>query len=199
MPSARGFATPSWVDTAMARKLEPSTAESYPFVQKAVEAGRVWGLRAPDGWAVCLPRDFSERRVVPFWSSQEGARRAARQEWANFEVASVDLHELTDEILERMEADEAYVGIDWDSDTQGRELSAGTLADYLSSELCPTSEEVDSPAKKQLKDEAHRLAELFRDRHLSEGKARRELEKRCPGFSHAEYDSAFAEGLHNSR
>jgi len=58
---------------------------------------------------------------------------------------------------------------------------------------------VSSPDQEQLAREAYRLADMLRDGRVSREAARGELEQRCPGFSDAAYDDAFAGGLHDSR
>ena len=55
------------------------------------------------------------------------------------------------------------------------------------------------PDPKRLADEAFTVADLHRDGKLLRDAAVQELARRCPGYTQAEYERAFAQGLFESR
>ena len=49
--------------------LGPDEESNYDlFISRIQETGKVWGLKAKDGWAVCPSLEFEQTDVFPFWS-----------------------------------------------------------------------------------------------------------------------------------
>ena len=44
------------------------------FISEIQETGKVWGLKAKDGWAVCPSLEFEQTDVFPFWSDEADAK-----------------------------------------------------------------------------------------------------------------------------
>ena len=53
--------------------------------------------------------------------------------------------------------------------------------------------------REHLENEAYTVADLHRDGLLTQEDALAQLARRCPGFTRAEYERAFAQGLFESR
>jgi hypothetical protein len=101
------------------------------FIRRVVEAGEVWGLKSRDGWAVCPSNQFEDARVMPFWSDRAYARRAAKEEWADYEPTSLGLEEFLEGWLREMHEDGTLVGTNWDANNCGLEVEALDLAKEL--------------------------------------------------------------------
>jgi hypothetical protein len=106
--------------------------ESYErFIRRVVTAREVWGLKSSAGWAICDSNEHDDRRVMPFWSDRAYARRAAVDEWADYEPAPLGLDDFVDVWLRGMDADETLVGTNWDANNCGAEIEPAELARRL--------------------------------------------------------------------
>jgi uncharacterized protein DUF2750 len=88
-------------------------------------------LRSEDGWAVCASTEFEDTDVMPFWSDRAYAARAAINEWAAYEPASIPLDEFIDSWLKGMHENGSLVGTNWDRENCGMEIAAADLAQEL--------------------------------------------------------------------
>jgi hypothetical protein len=101
------------------------------FVERVLEAGEVWGLQSPAGWAICESNEYEETAVLVFWSDKELAAAHAVDEWEFYAPSSIALDEFIENWLPGMHEDEALVGPDWDSDLDGIEVEPLDLARRL--------------------------------------------------------------------
>jgi hypothetical protein len=107
------------------------------FVRRVVESGVVWGLRSPEGWVVSSSTadDDEDTNVMPFWSDRAYAKRAAQEDWAQYEPTPIPLHEFMKSWLEGMHADGTLVGTNWDAHNCGLEVAPLQLAKDLQAEI----------------------------------------------------------------
>ncbi len=110
-----------------------SEANHRRFVERVTQLGVVWGLKSADGWAIAPSNEFEDRDVMPFWSDQAYAARAAREEWSSYSPAEIPLSDFLDLWLQGMSADGVLVGTNWDAALTGREIEAEDLAAELAS------------------------------------------------------------------
>ena len=112
-----------------------SQANYERFVQRVVESGEVWGLMSDDGWAICDSAEDTEDEepldVMPFWSDQAYARRAATGDWEEYVPTAIPLDLFIDRWLKGMHDDGTLVGTNWDANNAGLEIEAVELADAL--------------------------------------------------------------------
>ena len=52
------------------------------FIARIQETGKVWGLQAKDGWAVCPSLEFENTDVFPFWSEEADAKIHCTEDWS---------------------------------------------------------------------------------------------------------------------
>jgi hypothetical protein len=121
--------------------LEMSGMERYEyFVRSVVESEEVWGLRGDGLWATA--GDKSGRRSIPFWTDSELAElcAGAGSHWAGLTPAAMELEELLENFLPRLEADGVLVAVCPTPEGRGVVIEAGGLADALREELARQEE-----------------------------------------------------------
>lgn len=101
------------------------------FIERVLANLTVWGLKSEDGWAVCSSNEYEETDVMPFWSDEAYARRAAKGEWENYIAAKIPLDEFIDGWLKGMHEEGVLVGTNWDAGLSGKEIEAIALAEAL--------------------------------------------------------------------
>ena len=111
----------------MSEEIEGLGDEVSAFVREVIASRQVWGLEHPDGWALTPADDDEELLVMPFWSTEAGARRAASDEWSDYTVAMIPLEAFVDSWLPGMGDDGFLVGPDWDEDLVGPEVEPEEL------------------------------------------------------------------------
>lgn len=106
--------------------------ENYElFVERVSASGKVWGLKAEDGWAVCPSIEFEETDVFPFWSDEADAAIHCVDEWKIYSPASIDLADFLTDWLPGMHEDSAMAGPNWDAEMSGLEIEPKDLAERL--------------------------------------------------------------------
>lgn len=113
-----------------------SSQDSFDrFVQRAVAAKAVWGLRSESlGWAHCPSNEHEDTDVILFWSDRAYATRHQKEEWVDYIAVEIELEEFIDAWLQGMNADGVLAGPNWDVNLCGMEVSAQDLAGRLVSE-----------------------------------------------------------------
>lgn len=109
----------------------PAESSYTQFIEHAVEEREVWGLRSPEGWAVCDSLDHTNRSVLPFWSNRFHAVRATVDDWADYEATPIPLSEFIDAWLVALAKKNCLVGTDWDAMNCGLEIEPAALAEDL--------------------------------------------------------------------
>lgn len=101
------------------------------FINEVLSSGRIWGLQADDGWAVCDSIEFEETEVFPFWSTEADAARHCDGPWKVYRAAAISLEEFLEDWLPGMHEDGALAGPNWDSELTGLEIEPADLAARL--------------------------------------------------------------------
>ena len=116
--------------------MSPSDAEALQaFIDAAIQNGAVWGLEHPEGWALAASVEYEDSYVMPFWSSEQAARKCASEEWAEYSVSGLPLEDFIQKWLPGMQDDGYLVGTDWDVDSAGPEIEPDELAEALEAAL----------------------------------------------------------------
>ena len=106
------------------------------FIQQAVESGNVWFLdHEENGTAMSTSNDDEDVGVVPFWSAKAGAKALAKDEWAKYEIVSLDLALFLENTIIQLFNDEVLIGTDWDETLLGKEINPVLLALDLIAEI----------------------------------------------------------------
>jgi hypothetical protein len=108
-----------------------SLANHNRFVERVLASRMVWGLRGPDGWAICDSAEYEDTQVMPFWSDSAYAARAAKDAWSDYAPAAITLDDFIDKWLRGMHEDGVLVGTNWDANNSGLEVEAQQLAGEL--------------------------------------------------------------------
>jgi len=101
------------------------------FIARIQETGKVWGLQAKDGWAVCPSLEFENTDVFPFWSDEADARIHCNEDWAIYTPASIALEDFVENWLPGMHDDEVMAGPNWDAEMSGLEVEPADIAERL--------------------------------------------------------------------
>jgi len=107
----------------------PATRRYAYFLQRAVEAGEVWGLDA-DGWALAMDEEGGD--VLPLWPAAEFATLCAKRLWEGFEAKRLPLDELLRVVLPQLEAEGLSLGVFFTPEGQGYPVTAAQLREDLS-------------------------------------------------------------------
>lgn len=99
------------------------------FVTETKENRLVWGLRnSEEDWLACDSSEFENSEVMPFWSSKEDAQLHNVEEWEEFEICEIPLDVFVEDWLVTLAEDGVLVGINWNSELEGKELEPSDLA-----------------------------------------------------------------------
>jgi len=105
------------------------------FLQRVIDSGEVWALRADEGWCVAPSNQDEEVAVMPFWSDAAYARRCAVDEWEPFEATPVPLELFLEQWLPGLHGEGDLVGTDWDANLIGLEIEPLELKRQLEEKL----------------------------------------------------------------
>lgn len=108
-------------------------ANADRFVASVKSTRVVWGLRSTEGWANC-PSNHRDTDVLLFWSERAYAARHAREEWQAHEATSISLDSFIDDWLRGMSEDDLLVGVNFNADLAGLELTPQEVARMLTGE-----------------------------------------------------------------
>ncbi|CAH0533825.1 hypothetical protein VST7929_01700 [Vibrio stylophorae] len=107
----------------MSSSIDQFKAELENFVAQTRQTNLVWGLCLDEvEWLSVDSSEFENSEVMPFWSSEEAARAHCVEEWAEFEVTSIDLDLFTNEWMTTLSEDGVLVGLNWNDALEGAEL-----------------------------------------------------------------------------
>ena len=101
------------------------------FVERVLSSRAVWYLRGPNGAAFCPSNEYEATDVILFWSDRAYAARQLKEEWQNYEVASLSLDDFIDHWLRGMNQDGVLAGTNWDAHLFGLEIDPIELAQEL--------------------------------------------------------------------
>jgi len=98
------------------------------FISAISLNNKIWGLKGPDGWAVCDSLEFEETSVYPFFSSEAAALKLCTEAWKTYVPSSLELEEFLQDWLPGMHEDNALLGIEWNADMEGEEMEPADIA-----------------------------------------------------------------------
>ncbi|MCB1649912.1 MAG: DUF2750 domain-containing protein [Gammaproteobacteria bacterium] len=101
------------------------------FISRILETGKVWGLKADDGWAVCPSLEFEDTDVFPFWSDEADARVHCSEDWKIYTPSVIELEDFVVNWLPGMHEDEVMVGPNWNGELSGVEVEPADVAERL--------------------------------------------------------------------
>lgn len=101
------------------------------FIEDAIETGCVWGLENQQGWALCSSQDSDEIDVMPLWSQPEYAQIHCKEEWSSYQPVPIALEEFLDDWLPGMHEDLLLVGVNWNTQMEGREVEPLDLLENI--------------------------------------------------------------------
>jgi hypothetical protein len=107
----------------MVEQTEKFAIQIAQFISTSRASKKIWGLRAEDGWLSCEAQQ-QDKEVMPFWSTQELAAAHAIDEWSEFSVVEIPLDIFVEDWLVTLKEDDVLVGIEWDENLNGAELTA---------------------------------------------------------------------------
>ena len=113
---------------------EASLLRHKDFLDKAIQSGRVWGLKHPKrgwvfGWSDRKGKDPVE--VLPFWGSKAAADRCSYDEWKAFRPTSIPLRDFVSRWLPGMKRDGVLVGTNWNAKLIGYECTPKELKEQV--------------------------------------------------------------------
>lgn len=97
-------------------------ADMATFIDRALEAGAVWGLCHPEGWALSESAADDAVLVIPLWSGEQYAAACATGDWVDYRVETIALDDLLEQWLPGLEEDGYRVGVDWSTELDGVEV-----------------------------------------------------------------------------
>jgi hypothetical protein len=97
------------------------------FCTRAAAKGEVWVLTEGEDCAVVESNDYEESEVMPFWSDQADAAKAATGDWGRYKPAVIPLDEFLGSWLPSMDEDGLLVGPDWSDELEGDEVEPEEL------------------------------------------------------------------------
>ncbi len=101
------------------------------FIDRILDTGQIWGLKAADGWAVCPSLEFENTDVFPFWSAEADARVHCTEDWKIYTPAVIELEDFVVNWLPGMHEDEVMVGPNWNAELSGLEVEPADVAQRL--------------------------------------------------------------------
>ncbi len=101
------------------------------FVRRIVQSETVWYLSHPDGVANSISDDDDETTILLFWSDRPYATRAKKEEFPEFEEASMDLFDFLFRWLPGMSRDGVLAGTNWTQDLIGVEKDPFELREEI--------------------------------------------------------------------
>lgn len=94
---------------------------SAAFISTIVETNKVWGLTKDETWATSSSAEFEDTEVILFWSTEEGAKACAEDDWQEYKPESITLVEFLENWCVGMYGDALLVGPNWNADLTGIE------------------------------------------------------------------------------
>ena len=101
------------------------------FISEIQDTGKVWGLKAKDGWAVCPSLEFEQTDVFPFWSDEADTKIHCVDDWAIYTPSAIELEDFVENWLPGMHEDEVMAGPNWDAEMSGLEVEPADIAERL--------------------------------------------------------------------
>jgi len=102
--------------------------DNKDFIEQIVEDQKVYLLTSEEGFAISFSEEYeyedgSNLEVICFWSSEEKANEARKNQWKDHKIEAIDLNVFLEEWLFGMIEEVVLAGLNFDADLQGEELS----------------------------------------------------------------------------
>ena len=105
-----------------------NSAALKAFVTSVCESQKLWLLGEDDDYLVVDSVEYENSDVMPIFSSQQAAEALCVDEWAAYQVISVDLEAFFEEWLPGLDEAGVLAGIDLNAELEGEEFEFFTLA-----------------------------------------------------------------------
>lgn len=117
------------------------------FIKAAVATGEVWMLDNDEGVAVSTSNEFfdedgEEIGVVLFWSTKNGTKGIAIEEWTDYKAVSVPLDVFLEFSVIKISNEDMLMGINWTAAMVGKEIHPVEIAIDLIAELEATGKPI---------------------------------------------------------
>ncbi|MBF0597239.1 DUF2750 domain-containing protein [Faecalibacter rhinopitheci] len=102
--------------------------DTRDFIKQIIDNQKVYLLTSEEGFATSLSEEFeyedgSNLEVICFWSSEDKAQEARKNQWENHKTESLDFNVFLEEWLFGMIEEVALAGLNFNADLQGEEIS----------------------------------------------------------------------------
>ena len=98
------------------------------FIKRVVVKKFVWGLQSEEGWATSYSNENEDIDVLPFWSDEAYASACAKDNWTEYQAASIPLAEFLENWCVGIANENKLIGVNWDTNMFGKEVNALSLA-----------------------------------------------------------------------
>lgn len=111
------------------------------FIYKAISSQTVYTLQDKEDYYAECPSEIYENNigepeaVYCFWQTAEAANACRREEWADYQVTSINLIDFMYEVLIDMDQNQTLAGIAFDANLYGTEIEPIELLGELLDEL----------------------------------------------------------------
>lgn len=110
----------------------PSKERYEHFVKVVADRQEAWGLYQ-DGWALAATNDGIS--VFPLWPAEEYAAMCAQDQWAGYKPQAINLDDLLNELLPKLEQDGVLPGVFYTPNNKGLTPSVEQLRHDFEAEL----------------------------------------------------------------
>ena len=98
------------------------------FIKQIIENQKVYLLTSEEGFAISFSEEYeyedgSNLEVICFWSSEDNANEARKNQWENHKIETLDFNVFLEEWLFGMIEEVALAGLNFNAELQGVEVS----------------------------------------------------------------------------
>ena len=102
--------------------------DTKDFIEQIIDNQKVYLLTSEEGFAISYSEEYeyedgSNLEVICFWSSEDKAQEAKKNQWENHKIESIDFNVFLEEWLFGMIEEVALAGLNFNADVQGEEIS----------------------------------------------------------------------------
>ena len=102
--------------------------DTKDFIEQIIDNQKVYLLTSEEGFAISYSEEYeyedgSNLEVICFWSSEDKAQEAKKNQWENHKIESIDFNVFLEEWLFGMIEEVSLVGVNFDESLKGEEFS----------------------------------------------------------------------------